>query len=92
MRKGDAFSHSQSRPQAVLENRGIGSRSVAFPLLLDSLIKLREELRRIAFGDLLRRFPFRSPRGPLQKMGFELRSSRALTIENQTQLSAQPPP
>ena len=37
--------------------------------------------------------PFRLPRGPLQpKMGFELRSSRAITIENKTQLIAQPPP
>ena len=87
---GDVF--SGSRPQAVLENRELAPVRSPFPLLLDSLIKLREELRRIAFGDLLRRFPFRSPRGPLQKMGFELRSSRALTIENQTQLSAQPPP
>ena len=35
--------------------------------------------------------PFHSPWGPLQpKMGFELRSSRAITIENKTQLIAQP--
>ena len=33
------------------------------------------------------------PRASLQpKMGFELRSSRAITIENKTQLIAQPPP
>ena len=37
--------------------------------------------------------PCHSPWGPLQpKMGFELRSSRAITIENKTQLIAQPPP